>query len=48
MIGDWLALIFVVTIIYLLVRPRSQAAQTVDAIGDLVTEIVRRATDVAA
>lgn len=47
-IGDWFALLFVAAIVYVLVRPQSMAAQTVGAIGDMVTAMVRAATDLAA
>lgn len=48
LIGDWIGLLFVVAIIYVLVRPSSRAAQFVDAVGHMLVNIVRRATDVAA
>jgi hypothetical protein len=46
-IGDWLGLLFVVTIIYILVRPSSKAAEMVDAAGRLLVALVRSATDIA-
>jgi hypothetical protein len=45
--GDWLAVFFVLAIVYVLVRPRSKAAQLVQAIGTLGTALVRRATDIS-
>lgn len=45
--GDWLAVFFVLAIVYVLVRPRSQAAQLVQALGTLGTALVRRATDIS-
>jgi hypothetical protein len=48
MIGDAIALLFVATIIYVLVRPQSKAASAVVAVADMVTAMVRRATDLAA
>lgn len=47
MIGDWIGLLFVVVVIYMLVRPRSPAAELVDSISAMVVAIVRRATDIA-
>ena len=47
-VGDWLGLLAVVAIIFLLVRPGSKAAETVDAIGTLLVALVRSATDIAA
>lgn len=46
--GDWAGLLFIVAIVYVLVRPSSKAAQTVDAIGNMLVAIVRQATDLAA
>lgn len=45
-LGDWLALLFLVTIIYVLVRPRSKAAELVDGIAQMLIAMVRRATDI--
>lgn len=45
--GEWFALLFVVTIIYVLVRPRSNAAQFVQAIGKFGRALVATATDTA-
>lgn len=47
-IGDWIGLLFVVTIVYVLVRPDSKAAELITAIGEFMAAIVRRATDVGA
>lgn len=46
-ISDWFGLLFVVAIIYILVRPSSKAAEAVDAVGGMVVALVRRATDIA-
>lgn len=43
-VGDWFALLFVVTIIYVLVRPKSKAAELVEAFGAMTTEMVKTAT----
>lgn len=45
--GDWLALVLVVAIVYLLVRPSSKAAEMVDAFGRLMIGLVKSATDLA-
>lgn len=45
--GDVLALAFVLAVVYMLVRPSSQAAQLVQAIGRAGIAMVRRATDTA-
>lgn len=47
LIGDWLGLLMVVALIYILVRPSSKAAEFVDALGDMLVAMVRRATDIA-
>lgn len=47
LIADWLGLLFVVTIVYVLVRPSSKAGEFVDAVGSLLVAITRRATDTA-
>jgi hypothetical protein len=47
-VGDWIGLLFVVAIVYVLVRPRSKAAETVEALGSMLVSLVRRATDLAA
>jgi protein-S-isoprenylcysteine O-methyltransferase Ste14 len=46
-IMDVLALVFIVLIVYVLVRPRSKAADLVQAIGDMLISIVRAATNLA-
>jgi hypothetical protein len=46
-LGDWLALLFVLAIVYVLVRPRSGAGEAVTAIGDMLVSMVRRAVDLA-
>lgn len=47
-VWDFFGLLFLVAIIYVVVRPRSKAAETVDAIGRMLVEMVRRAVDLAA
>lgn len=47
-LGGWLGLLFVVAVVYVLVRPRSKAAELVTAFGGMLIAIVRRATDLAA
>lgn len=44
MIGDIAAAIFVVTIIYVMVRPRSKGAETVKIITDTFASLVSVAT----
>jgi hypothetical protein len=44
---DLLAGLFVVTIVYVMVRPRSKAGELVDAFGSALTAIVRNAADLA-
>lgn len=46
-VGDVLAVGFLLAVVYVLVRPRSGAAQLVQAIGTAGVAIVRRATDTA-
>ena len=46
--SDLIAGLFVVTIIYVLVRPRSKAGELVGAFGSALTAIVRNAADLAA
>jgi hypothetical protein len=45
--GEWFALLFVVAIIYVLVRPSSNAAQLVAAVGTFGRALLRNATDLA-
>lgn len=47
-LSDWLALLFVVALFYLLLRPSSKAAELVDAVGKMLVTLVRRATDIVA
>lgn len=47
-VADWIALAFVVAMVYVLVRPGSKAAETVGAFTDMIVSMVRRATDLAA
>lgn len=44
--GQFIGLLFVLAIVYVLVRPRSGAAQLVQAFGRAGVAIVRRATDI--
>lgn len=44
--GDWFAVLFLLAIVYVLVRPASQAAKLVDALGAAAVAVVRRATDI--
>lgn len=46
-IGDWLGLLFVVALIFLLVRPGSGAVALVNAFAHLLTALVQQATDLA-
>lgn len=46
-IGDVLAISFVLAIVYVLVRPRSKAAEAIQAVGDMLVAMVRRAVDLA-
>jgi hypothetical protein len=46
-IGEWFTLLFILTIIYVLVRPRSNAAQFIQAIGKFGRALVATATDTA-
>lgn len=43
--GDWLAGLFLLVIIYVLVRPRSAAASAVDLFSKGMAAIVRNVTD---
>lgn len=47
-ITDWIGLLFIVAIVYVLVRPSSKAANFVSAVGNMVIAMVRRATDLPA
>lgn len=40
---DWLALLVVVAVVFVLVRPQSKAAEAVDAVGRLLVSLVRSA-----
>lgn len=44
--GDWFLVLFIVTAVYVLVRPSSKAADLVTALGTLGTAMVKRATDI--
>lgn len=45
--GDWFGLLFVVAILYVLVRPQSKAADLAAAVFKLMRALVRRAADLA-
>lgn len=45
--GDAFAVVFIVAIVYVLVRPRSKAGDLVEAVADLIIALVRGATDLA-
>lgn len=47
-ITDWIALAFVVAILYVLVRPKSKAGELIDAVVSFVEAIARSAADLAA
>lgn len=44
-IGDVLAGVFVVALVYVLVRPRSKGAEAVKLLGDVLTSLVRTVTN---
>lgn len=44
---DWLGLLFVVAIVYMMVRPGSKAGELVEALGSMLVAMVRKATDLA-
>lgn len=46
-IGQWFGLLFLLAVVYVLVRPRSGAAQLVAGAGAAAVAIVRRATDMS-
>lgn len=43
-ITDWLGVLFIVAVVYVLVRPRSAAGQLVEAVGAALAAMVRAAT----
>lgn len=43
--GDWIAALFLLVIIYVLVRPSSAAASAVDLFSKAMASIVRAVTD---
>lgn len=47
LMSDWLGLLFLVAVVYVLVRPASKAAELVDAVGSLMLALTRQATDLA-
>jgi hypothetical protein len=44
---DVLALVFILAVIYVLVRPKSKAGELVDGVGNMLIALVRQATDLA-
>lgn len=44
-VGDWIAALFLVVIVYVLVRPSSAAASAVDLFSKAMTSIVKAVTD---
>lgn len=44
-IGDWVAALFLLAIVYILVRPNSAAADAVDLFSKAMASIVRAVTD---
>ncbi len=44
-LGDWIAGLFLLTIVYVLVRPRSAAADAIGMFSKGLTAIVRNVTD---
>jgi hypothetical protein len=45
-LGDWIAALFLLVIIYVLVRPQSAAASAVDLFSKAMASIVRAVTDI--
>lgn len=45
LIADWFAALLLVTVIYVLVRPQSKAAEFVDLFAKAMTALVRTVTD---
>ena len=45
--GEWFTLLFILTIVYVLVRPQSGAAQFIQAVGKFGRVLVSTATDTA-
>ena len=46
MIADFIAAVFLVTVIYVLVRPRSAAPDAVKIVGDALAALVRTAVNI--
>ena len=44
-VGDFLAAIFLLALVYVLVRPRSRASEAVRLFGDAVASLVRTVTN---
>ena len=47
MVMDLITGVFYVAILYILVRPQSQAGSFLTAFGDLMTAVIKNATDLA-
>jgi hypothetical protein len=47
LVVDWLALLVVVAVVYVLVRPGSKAAEAIDGYTSMIINIVKAATDIA-
>lgn len=46
-VGDWFAILFFVAVVYVLVRPSSNAAQFIAALGGFLRSLVKTVTDTA-
>lgn len=46
-VGEWFAILFVVAIFYVIVRPNSKAAELVQTLGRFLSALVSTATDTA-
>jgi hypothetical protein len=44
-VADWFVALFVVSLIYVLVRPQSKGVELVDAVSRATTALVKTATD---
>jgi hypothetical protein len=44
-VGDWIAALFLLVIVYVLVRPNSAAADAVDLFSKAMAAVVRATTD---
>jgi len=45
--ADWAGVVFVVAVVYVLVRPNSRAAELVEGFTGMLTAMIRRAADLA-